>query len=190
DRPDPPRVPQRAGGVLRRGRGRGAGRGGADARVHRSAAAGRGCAGAAGPGASTVDRLRHVQRRGTARRPAHARPAGVGPVTWLDLRPDDPFGVHNLPYGVVDGAVVARVGDRMLDLGAAERAGLLDAGGALQAPTLNAFMAQGRPQWTAVRRRLRELLADSAHRRAVEPLLRPLGTPALPFEVADYVDFY
>jgi fumarylacetoacetase len=80
----------------------------------------------------------------------------------------------------------------VLDLGAVERAGLVEASGTLQAGTLNPFLSLGRPHWTAVRARLAELLTDSAFRSRVEPLLVPLAdvTPRLPFEVGDYVDFY
>jgi fumarylacetoacetase len=117
-------------------------------------------------------------------------------MTWLGLADDDPFGVHNLPYGAFEADGVtrlgARVGDRVLDLGAVERAGLIEASGTLQAPTLNPFLALGRPYWTAVRERLAELLTQPAFQRKVEPLLVPLAdvTPRLPFEVGDYVDFY
>jgi fumarylacetoacetase len=56
------------------------------------------------------------------------------------------------------------------------------------APTLNPFMAQGHDRWVAVRERITELVAgdvpdDAVH--AVDDV-----TPHLPFEVADYVDFY
>jgi fumarylacetoacetase len=118
-------------------------------------------------------------------------------VTWLDLGPDDPFGVHNLPYGAFTAGagpsrIGARIGDRVLDLAAVERTGLVEASGALQAATLNPFLALGRPYWTAVRERLVELLCDRAYRGRVEPLLLPLAdvTPRLPFYVGDYVDFY
>jgi fumarylacetoacetase len=118
-------------------------------------------------------------------------------VTWLPLDADDPFGIHNLPYGVVSVGggrprVGVRVGEHVLDVGAVERAGLIEAGGTLQATTLNPFLALGRPHWTAVRERLVELLTGSAHRGRVAPLLVPLAdvTPLLPFEVGDYVDFY
>ncbi len=120
----------------------------------------------------------------------------TGPA-WLGLAPDDPFGVHNLPYGAFatdEGWIRlgARIGDRVLDLAALERAGLVEAAGTLQAPALNPFLALGRPHWTAVRDRLTELLTDSAYRDRVEPLLVPLefARPQLPFEVGDYVDFY
>src|SRR2546423_10467250 len=112
-------------------------------------------------------------------------------MRWLGLADDDPFGVHNLPYGAfeADGAtrLGARVGDRVLDLGAVERAGLVEAAGTLQAGTLNPFLALGRAYWTAVRARLTELLTEPVYRRRGEPLLLPLaaGRPTLPFQVGD-----
>jgi fumarylacetoacetase len=108
-----------------------------------------------------------------------------------------PFPLQNLPYGVFEGPagqprIGARIGDGVLDLRAAEEAGLVDAGGTLRAGTLNDLMALGRPAWTAVRQRVTELLRDPRHAPAVGPLLVPAGAVAmrLPFEVADYVDFY
>ncbi len=114
-------------------------------------------------------------------------------MTWLELAADDPFGVHNLPYGVFDGGRVGvRVGAQVLDVTGAEAGGLVDAGGSFQAGSLNAFLATGRPLWTLVRRRLVELLTEERHHAAVRPYLRDLGEVrlAMPFQVADYVDFY
>ncbi|MFF3852015.1 fumarylacetoacetase [Micromonospora sp. NPDC002575] len=118
-------------------------------------------------------------------------------MTWVTGAEGSAYGVRNLPYGVFrsggdDPRVGVRVGEFVLDLGAAEAAGLVLAAGALGRSTLNAFLALGRPQWTAVRQRVTELLTDTAHRPAVEPLLVPLADAELllPFEVADYVDFY
>lgn len=119
----------------------------------------------------------------------------TGPVPGLDL--DGPFGVHHLPYGVFRHGgrpprIGVRVGDHVLDLDGAEAADLVLAGGALRRPTLNDFMALGRPQWTAVRARLVELLTGAEHREAVAPLLIEVGAVelVLPFAVADFVDFY
>ncbi|GGM30563.1 fumarylacetoacetase [Micromonospora sonchi] len=118
-------------------------------------------------------------------------------MTWVTGAQDSGFGVQHLPYGVfrIDGGeprIGVRIGNLVLDLAGAEAADLVLAGGALCQPTLNAFLALGRPQWTAVRQRITELLTDPAHRTAVEPLLVPLDEVRmeLPFEVADYVDFY
>ncbi|MBQ0903558.1 fumarylacetoacetase [Micromonospora sp. U21] len=118
-------------------------------------------------------------------------------MTWVTGADGSPYGVTNLPYGVFrsDGGrprIGVRIGSWVLDLAAAEAAELVLAAGALCRPTLNDFMTLGRPQWTAVRQRIAELLTDPAHRGAVEPLLVPLDEVELllPIEVADYVDFY
>ncbi|MGI5524304.1 fumarylacetoacetase [Micromonospora sp. CA-259024] len=118
-------------------------------------------------------------------------------MTWVTGADASPYGVTNLPYGVFrqDGGqarIGVRIGSWVFDLAAAEAADLVLAAGALCRPTLNDFMALGRPQWTSVRQRITELLTDPAHRAAVEPLLVPLGDVELllPIEVADYVDFY
>ncbi|MER7168832.1 fumarylacetoacetase [Micromonospora sp. NPDC000207] len=118
-------------------------------------------------------------------------------MTWVTGANGSPYGVTNLPYGVFRRSgdqprIGVRIGDLVLDLAGAEAAGLVLAGGALSRPTLNEFMALGRPQWTAVRQRVTELLTDSAHQEAVHPLLIGLAEVELllPFEVADYVDFY
>ncbi|MDM4721226.1 fumarylacetoacetase [Micromonospora sp. WMMA1363] len=118
-------------------------------------------------------------------------------MTWVTGANGSPYGVHNLPYGVFrhagrDPRVGVRIGRSVLDLGTAEAAGLVLAAGSLGRARLNEFLALGRPQWTAVRQRITELLTDSTHRAAVEPLLVPLAEVELllPFEVADYVDFY
>jgi fumarylacetoacetase len=118
-------------------------------------------------------------------------------MTWLESAKGSPYGVHNLPYGVFRHGgrpprIGTRISDLVLDLDGAEAAELVLAGGALRSRTLNDFLALGRPQWTAVRHRIVELLTDERHRRAVEPLLIPLDRvePVLPFAVGDYVDFY
>ncbi|WP_405733315.1 fumarylacetoacetase [Streptomyces sp. NBC_01537] len=112
--------------------------------------------------------------------------------SWLDDVPEDsPFGISNLPYGVFTTAdapqrrrIGVAIGPYVLDAGTVHP--LLDA------PVLNPLLAAGRPAWTEVRARLTGLLTDEAHRAAVEPLLlrRDEVTLHLPFEVADYVDFY
>ncbi|WP_329180409.1 fumarylacetoacetase [Streptomyces sp. NBC_01477] len=113
---------------------------------------------------------------------------------------DDPFGPHNLPYGVFGTAaeprqrIGVRLGDRVLDAGAAARAvgAPADIAELLSAPVLNPLLAAGRPAWTRVRAALTEWLTGAEYRDAVGPLLAPLPevTLRLPFEVADYVDFY
>ncbi|MFF1543420.1 fumarylacetoacetase [Streptomyces sp. NPDC058291] len=116
----------------------------------------------------------------------------------FDLAEGDPFGPHNLPYGVfslpgsAERTVGVRLGGHVLDAGAAARALGSPHAGLLAAPNLNPLLAAGRTVWTQVRRELTEWVTSPSHRAAVEPLFRPLSavTLHLPFEVADYVDFY
>lgn len=118
-------------------------------------------------------------------------------MSWVAGVAGSPYGLNNLPYGVFRHAgrpprIGVRVADFVFDLDGAEAADLVLAGGSLREPTLNEFMALGRPQWSAVRHRLVELLGEDGHRPAVEPLLIPIADVelVLPFAVADYVDFY
>ena len=119
-------------------------------------------------------------------------------TSWMDLPADHPFGLNALPYGVFSTddpdlrRVGVRIGDHVLDAGvAAEHAGM-ESGASWTQPSLNDFLSRGPHAWAAARRWLVEVLSDPAHRDAVEPHLLPLSavTMHLPFEVADYVDFY
>lgn len=118
----------------------------------------------------------------------------------LSVPLDDPFGPHNLPYGVYSTAadpaprIGVRYGGHVLDAGAAART--VGAPGQivslLSAPVLNPLLAAGRPVWTRVRAAVTRWLTAPEHTAVVAPLLVPLAQalPHLPFEVADYVDFY
>jgi len=86
----------------------------------------------------------------------------------------------------------ARAGDRVLDLAALARAGLLDAfpgaADAFAAPALDGFMAAGRAAWEATGAQLATLVGDARaerHSHAADDV-----APVLPFTVADYADFY
>jgi fumarylacetoacetase len=118
-------------------------------------------------------------------------------TTWLDLPADHPYGLANLPYGVFSTPdrtprVGVRVGDWVLDAGAAAELSGMESGGVWLQPSLNAFLAEGRPAWASARAWLVELLTNEARRDCVEPNLVPVdqATLHLPIEVADYVDFY
>ncbi|MFD8969511.1 fumarylacetoacetase [Streptomyces sp. NPDC059568] len=111
----------------------------------------------------------------------------------------DPFGPHNLPYGVFSTAdepdrrrLGVRIGDQVLDAGAAANALGSPYAALLDRPSLNPLMAAGRTAWRDVRRALTAWVTVPAHRADIEPLLHPLTavTLHLPYEVADYVDFY
>ncbi|MGI8459542.1 MAG: fumarylacetoacetase [Propionibacteriaceae bacterium] len=117
-------------------------------------------------------------------------------MSWFEVPDGAPFGTFELPYGVyVRGTerprVGVAVGDRVLDL-----AGMWRAGGddptLFEQPSLNAFLAAGRTVWAVTRERLQAALADASGQSRVEPYLLPSSEARmlLPFEVADYVDFY
>ncbi|HET6668300.1 MAG TPA: fumarylacetoacetase [Intrasporangium sp.] len=117
--------------------------------------------------------------------------------TWVDGAAGSPYDVDNLPYGIFSQSdesprVGVRVGDYVLDLAPLAAAEMLDEHHVLEASTLNPLLAEGRAVWTAVRRWVTGLLTDEAHRDAAEASLVPLGEVQLhmPFQVADYVDFY
>ena len=117
---------------------------------------------------------------------------------WLDGVDGSGFSLANLPLGVAEvdgtGHVCVRVGDHMLDLHRAATHDLFDAPlhGALLQPRLNELMKSGRAQWSSLRRRVVELMTDAGQRVAIEPHLVPADTLSMlmPFDVADYVDFY
>lgn len=120
------------------------------------------------------------------------------PDAPFDVPEGDPFGPHNLPYGVFSRAgasersVGVRLGDHVLDAGATARALGSPYAELLAQPTLNPLLAAGRTAWSDVRRALTAWVTVPAHRETIAPLLHPLSeaTLHLPFEVADYVDFY
>ncbi|WP_405600986.1 fumarylacetoacetase [Streptomyces sp. NBC_01410] len=117
----------------------------------------------------------------------------------LDLAEGDPFGPHNLPYGVFSTAdepgrrrLGVRIGGHVLDAGAAAHTLGSPYAALLAQPSLNPLLAAGRTAWRDVRRALTAWVTVPAHRADIEPLLHPLDsvTLHLPYEVADYVDFY
>lgn len=112
--------------------------------------------------------------------------------TWVPVPEGSPFPVQNLPYGVFTPAgggaprVGVAIGEQVLDVAAALDDPVFAQG------SLNAFLAQGRARWSEVRARLTGLLTDGSRRAETEAALHPLSGVRLgmPFEVADYVDFY
>ncbi|MEC4612136.1 fumarylacetoacetase [Tsukamurella tyrosinosolvens] len=112
-------------------------------------------------------------------------------TTWAPVPAGSGFGVENLPYGVFRPAddaprVGVRIGDHVLDLAAALRDPVF------AAPSLNGFLARGRADWRRVRAEIVALLTDPSRAAEGTAALHPVAevTLQLPFEVADYVDFY
>ncbi len=111
--------------------------------------------------------------------------------SWVPVPDGSDFPLQNLPYGVFSrtGEVPrcgVAIGDFVLDLAPV----LGDS--AFAGSSLNGFLAAGRGRWEQVRRSLTSFLSDPSHAIDIEPHLIPRQevTLHLPFEVADYVDFY
>ena len=109
-------------------------------------------------------------------------------MTKISVPAADLFGLHNLPYGVYsvpgrEPRAAVRYGDQVVDLGL-----LLDDEPTFGRSSLNTFMAQGRERWVEVRSAITTALQGDVPAAAVHPL--DVITLHLPFEVADYVDFY
>ncbi len=114
--------------------------------------------------------------------------------------PDTDFPLNNLPCGVfsTDGGdphCGVAIGDMILDVTAAEEAGVLSAGDepVFDVPFWNDFMDLGPDAWAAFRADLTAALAENAVKKhALEPFLVPRGTATMhmPFAVSEYTDFY
>ncbi|KIC35072.1 fumarylacetoacetase [Leisingera sp. ANG-M7] len=111
-----------------------------------------------------------------------------------------PFPLNNLPYGVFsvegdDPRCGVAIGDMILDMQAAEEAGLVQLGDAplFDVPYWNDLMEEGPAVWAALRDRLTALLSEgAAEQEKVEPLLIAAADAELhmPFAVSEYTDFY
>ncbi len=123
-------------------------------------------------------------------------------MSWVEGATGSAYDLDNLPYGVFSVGrtpprVGVRIGDYVMDASAVAALGGdpgegPDLATAWAHPSLNFFLALGAPVWRIAREWLVEVLGEEVHRERVEPLLLPMAdvTMHLPFEVADYVDFY
>ncbi|WP_371170898.1 fumarylacetoacetase [Aliiroseovarius sp. 2305UL8-7] len=122
--------------------------------------------------------------------------------SWVDSAnsAETPFPLNNLPYGVFSTAdseprCGVAIGDMILDMQAAEEAGLIEIGDepVFDVPFWNELMELGSDAWAALRARLRQLLDEgSTEQDAVAPLLVAQAGAELhmPFLVSEYTDFY
>lgn len=118
-------------------------------------------------------------------------------MSWIEddsFTEGHPFGPQTLPYGVIDTGdgpnIAVRVGDHALPL--RPLADLLGPRLAelVTRTSLDPLLATSRTTWTELRERVTELVVRAARPRGAETI--PLGRLAavLPFQVADYVDFF
>jgi len=117
--------------------------------------------------------------------------------SWVEGAAGSGFDVDHLPYGVFatpdeEPRVGVRVGDQVVDLAPVAAASYDVHVWLFEQPTLNVFMGTGADEWARVRSWIQDLLVDPAAEAMVGPHLVPLSEVSLrmPFEVADYADFY
>ncbi|HEY6740551.1 MAG TPA: fumarylacetoacetase [Actinopolymorphaceae bacterium] len=106
-------------------------------------------------------------------------------MTRITIPEGSLFGRDNLPYCVFSAPgtsprVGVRVADTVVDLTVVDDV--------FAAPSLNPFMAQGHARWVEVRERILDLVSGEVPDAAVHPV--DAVTLHMPFEVADFVDFY
>ena len=82
--------------------------------------------------------------------------------SFLDIPPDHPFSIQNLPYGIFSLAgrsarVGAAIGDYVLDLKLLEERGLVPRLGVFGESSLNSLMAKGAAAWRQLRASIQEL---------------------------------
>ena len=126
----------------------------------------------------------------------------VNTQSWVSGAAGHPsFPLQNLPMGVLDadeGRIIIAIGDYALDVQTALQLGYLSgldqkAKTALQAPTLNKWMALDAPSRLAIRHALFDLLIEGSQaKQHSEQLLHHQSdcTMLLPATIGDYSDFY
>ena len=128
--------------------------------------------------------------------------------SFIDVPAGSDFPIHNLPYGVfrpgadAEPRIGVAIGEQVLDLSVLAECGLLAGtalgdGKAFRGPTLNAFMALGRPAWREARQTLTRLLRHDEPTLRDNSVLReaafhPMAgvEMLLPATIGDYTDFY
>ncbi|MEZ5007929.1 MAG: fumarylacetoacetase [Chitinophagales bacterium] len=123
--------------------------------------------------------------------------------TWVNVPDNSDFTIYNLPYGIfkTEGKkprVGIAIGESILDLHEVHKLGFFKD---LTLPDkifrkkyLNDFIALGRPIWSAVRKRLIEILSveETVLPKYADVVLKPQNEAImmLPVKVGDYTDFY
>jgi fumarylacetoacetase len=118
-------------------------------------------------------------------------------TTWVPGAAGSLWDVDNLPFGVGSyggGAplVCVRIGEHALAVHQAAKVDGQHFADVLAGASLNPFLAAGPDTWADVRSWLVDALTDPAREAELAPFLVPVAEVRLqlPFDVADYVDFY
>lgn len=117
--------------------------------------------------------------------------------SWVPGADGSLYDIDNLPYSIFSTRtktprVGVRIGDHVLDLAAVASQTKPSYGDLFTASRLNPLLAAGPRTWAGVRSWLVELLTNPLRSGPLGPALEPLDMVQLhlPFEVADYVDYY
>ncbi len=126
--------------------------------------------------------------------------------SWVDIAnaAGCDYPIQNLPFGIFRRAGSSEsfragvaIGDQILDLAAVKDKGLFGddlaaAAKSFDEPILNTFMSLGAAQWSAVRKRLSELLRDGGPADDLQSCLMPMAEAEMdvPAAIGDYTDFY
>ena len=121
--------------------------------------------------------------------------------SWMNISEDSDFSIYNIPFGVfsINGSskrIGVAIGDKVLDLLALNKAGLLDFGisnEVFENEFLNDFIALGKEKTNAVREFIQAELCNSNSK--LKELTQCFFaqsdiTMHLPIKVGDYTDFY
>lgn len=115
-------------------------------------------------------------------------------MTPVPIPDGSDFPLENLPYGVFDAGLGARVGvaigDHVLDLPAVVAHLPASSAEALASESLGPFLSLGRRAWGEARTRIAELVSTDGDLPAGALHPRDRVEMLLPFEPGDYVDFY
>lgn len=127
-------------------------------------------------------------------------------TSWMDVALNADFSIYNIPFGIFKTGnsaprAATAIGNYVLDIAAVASAGLLDGidfdKTTLQQPTLNNFIALGKPVTNAVRQRLIQLLESTNGELRDNEALRQKAffkqsevQMLLPVHIPNYTDFY
>jgi fumarylacetoacetase len=125
--------------------------------------------------------------------------------SFITVDADSDFPIQNLPFGIFstqahpNKRVGVAIGDFVLDLAVIEAADLLrvQVNAVFNQPTLNSFIALGKPVWQEARKKISELLRADHPRLRDDAALRakaliPMHEVEMhmPIQVSGYTDFY